>query len=290
MKKITATLLVGLLLITLMAGCFGPLKTIRKPSHLFEPTGEQAVEPDETTAALSSDPSALPICAECGQPEHGGHPTEPSVPAASQPCTKKAAEETKLSRPARGPKLTDPPTTTTAPPTTQPPSTTAKVTTARPKTTAAPTTTAAPATAATPAPTTAPTTSRLVGFFNDSYERRVVELVNAERANHGLAPLSLNSSLAQSARVRAKEITSSFGHTRPNGKRFSSAISIGFCGAGENIAAGQMSPESVVNSWMNSDGHRKNILSPDFRLIGVGCYYDEDCQYRFYWSQLFVTP
>jgi len=101
----------------------------------------------------------------------------------------------------------------------------------------------------------------------------VLDLVNAERAKAGQSPLSLNDSLCDVAQLRAEEIVRSFSHTRPNGTSCFTAIQeagISYGALGENIAAGQSSPASVMNSWMNSDGHRANILSGDFRSIGIG--------------------
>lgn len=134
------------------------------------------------------------------------------------------------------------------------------------------------------------TSQESAGFFNESYEQAVVTLLNEERARAGLAPLTLDSSLRSSARVRAKELSCAWGHTRPSGENFFTAIKISYCKAAENIAAGQSTPERVVKCWMDSPGHRSNILNPDFKLIGVGCYYDYSCQFKTYWSQLLVVP
>ena len=59
---------------------------------------------------------------------------------------------------------------------------------------------------------------------------------------------------------------------------------------GENIAAGYMTPKEVVEGWMNSTGHRENILSPKFTEIGVGCYENKNLEYKAYWVQLFGNP
>jgi len=75
------------------------------------------------------------------------------------------------------------------------------------------------------------------------------------------------------AQVRAKEIKTSFSHTRPDGRSCFTALDeagASYMGAGENIAIGQRTPEQVVNDWMNSEGHRKNILNSNFKYIGVG--------------------
>lgn len=134
------------------------------------------------------------------------------------------------------------------------------------------------------------TQAKVQGSFYENYEAEVIRLVNEERAKEGLAPLRLDSSLKSSARLRAKEIVACWGHTRPNGQRFCTAIKASYCKAAENIAAGQSTPERVVKSWMSSASHRANIMNPSLKLIGVGCYYDTSTPYKIYWAQHFITP
>ena len=120
------------------------------------------------------------------------------------------------------------------------------------------------------------------------YISEVVRLVNAERAKEGLAALQMDSSLNSAAQVRAKEIVTSFSHTRPNGSNCFTALSeagIKYNGSGENIAYGQKTPAEVVNAWMNSAGHRANIMSTKFTKIGVGCHNSNG---TYYWSQFFT--
>lgn len=91
------------------------------------------------------------------------------------------------------------------------------------------------------------------------------------------------------AQVRAVECEQSFSHTRPNGTSFSTALKeqgVSYRRAGENIAWGQRSPEEVVNAWMNSEGHRANIMNSNFTKIGVGYY--QNANGVKYWSQLFI--
>lgn len=124
---------------------------------------------------------------------------------------------------------------------------------------------------------------------NPAYVKRVVELVNNERAKEGLAPLSVDANVAAAAQVRAHEIEHSFSHTRPNGTSFSTALkeqNVSYKRAGENIAWGQRSPEEVVDAWMNSAGHRANIMNANFTKIGVGYY--RNTKGTNYWSQLFI--
>ena len=121
------------------------------------------------------------------------------------------------------------------------------------------------------------------------YVQRIVELVNEERAKAGLSEVALDPAITQAANIRAREIKQSFSHTRPNGKKFSSVLQeqgISFRGSGENIAWGQQSPEEVMTAWMNSSGHRANILKPAYKKIGVGHY--QDANGRHYWAQLFT--
>ena len=124
---------------------------------------------------------------------------------------------------------------------------------------------------------------------NSSFESQVIRLVNEEREKLGLSALVLDEKVANAALVRAKETELSFSHTRPNGSSFSTALTeqgVSFRGAGENIAWGQRSPEEVMNAWMNSPGHRANILNENFTTIGVGYYVNSNG--TGYWAQLFT--
>ena len=122
-----------------------------------------------------------------------------------------------------------------------------------------------------------------------SFARQVAELVNEERARNGLSPLTVHTGAEKAAAVRAREIQTSFSHTRPNGSSFSTALTeagASFAVSGENIAYGQKTPAQVMEAWMNSAGHRANILNPSFRQIGVG--YAESASGIGYWTQLFI--
>lgn len=121
-----------------------------------------------------------------------------------------------------------------------------------------------------------------------SYAWQVVELVNAERAKEGLAPLTIDEKIADAAAIRAREIPRNFSHTRPDGTSFSTALKEAgavYRRAGENIAWGQKTPAEVVKAWMNSTGHRANIMSKNYSRIGVA-YYQEGG--KAYWVQLFA--
>ena len=122
-----------------------------------------------------------------------------------------------------------------------------------------------------------------------AYEQQVLDLVNAERAKVGLAPLSWDASnLAPGAAVRAQEIVGYFSHTRPDGTSCFTAIR-NPGRVGENIAAGQRTPQAVMNSWMNSSGHRANILNAGYTKIGVGYVYVPGSPYGAYWVQMFSS-
>lgn len=121
------------------------------------------------------------------------------------------------------------------------------------------------------------------------FEQKVVDLVNQEREKQGLKSLTLNKKLSDVARTKSKDMMDKgyFDHNSPTyGSPFDMMKQFGieYTTAGENIAKGQQSPEDVMNAWMNSDGHRKNILNPDFTEIGVG-YVKGDTTY---WTQQFI--
>lgn len=123
-----------------------------------------------------------------------------------------------------------------------------------------------------------------------NYAQRVLDLVNIERRKAGVKPLVLSDELMRAAAVRSQEITQVFSHTRPDGTKFSSLVSRHGRRIGENIAGGYQTPEDVVDGWMHSEGHRKNILHPDFTELGVGYTYEENSQYKHYWVQIFRRP
>ncbi len=123
------------------------------------------------------------------------------------------------------------------------------------------------------------------------YQQKVFELVNAQRASQGVAPLVLDPALCQVAMLRAEELTETFSHTRPNGSLCFTAIKeagISYMAAAENIATGQSTPAAVMNSWMNSSGHRGNILSGSYGKIGVG-YVSTSNGLGSYWVQIFTN-
>lgn len=127
------------------------------------------------------------------------------------------------------------------------------------------------------------------GSVQDAFADQVVTLVNEERAKAGLSPLTVHSGVASAAQIRAEEIQTQFSHTRPGGSSFSTALTqagVSYRGSGENIAYGQTSPEQVMQTWMNSSGHRANILNSNYTSIGVGHY--KNAAGVDYWVQLFI--
>lgn len=127
----------------------------------------------------------------------------------------------------------------------------------------------------------------------EQWKRDVLNLVNQERAKNGLAALSWGTTCEGAANTRAREIMTSYAHTRPDGSSWSTTCPIPQTGgkSGENLNAGNaaVSPQTVVASWMNSPDHRKNILDPDFKYVSVGFVFDPNSQHKTYWSQYFTT-
>ena len=121
-----------------------------------------------------------------------------------------------------------------------------------------------------------------------TYEDQLLCYVNNVRVQNGLNKLTLNKNLNKSASIRAKEIVSKFEHVRPNGGRYNTTITISHTYSGENIAAGQTSAKQVFNEWMASEGHKKNILSPNYKQMGIFLHEDPTQRYRYYWCQLFI--
>lgn len=134
--------------------------------------------------------------------------------------------------------------------------------------------------------------AKAVGYENDQlaeYAEQVAVLVNKERNAYGLPPVRIAPLLNEAANIRAGELKKSFSHTRPDGTSCYTAMSelgIRYSAVAENIAYGQKNPESVMNAWMNSAGHRANILNEKMQYIGVGVFYQDG---MYYWSQFFAV-
>ena len=121
-----------------------------------------------------------------------------------------------------------------------------------------------------------------------AFESEVVRLVNEQRVQNGLKPLTENWELSRVARYKSQDMVDNryFSHTSPTyGTPFQmiKAFGLSFRTAGENIAYGQRTPQAVVNAWMNSSGHRANILNASYTQIGVGYVSKGN-----YWTQMFI--
>ncbi|MEK3797405.1 CAP domain-containing protein [Peribacillus sp. FSL H8-0477] len=121
-----------------------------------------------------------------------------------------------------------------------------------------------------------------------AFEKEVVALTNAERSKQGLKALEMDTELSKVAGIKSQDMKDKnyFDHTSPTyGSPFDMMKSFGinYSAAGENIAMGQTTPQQVVTSWMNSEGHRANILSANFTHIGVGHVESGN-----YWTQMFI--
>ena len=124
-------------------------------------------------------------------------------------------------------------------------------------------------------------------FVLNETEKEIWEIVNKERAKYGIAPLKLATDLSFVARTKSQDMNDRdyFDHISPTyGDPFEMMTDFGlnYSAAGENIAAGYVDAADVMEGWMNSPGHRSNILNPDFKEIGVGVY-------SHYYTQMFIT-
>lgn len=130
-----------------------------------------------------------------------------------------------------------------------------------------------------------------VNMSDQQMVQEVVQLTNEERRKQGLSPLEIDDQLTKAAQGKSEDMANEgyFSHQSPNyGSPFDMLrqFDISYKTAAENIAAGQQSPEAVVKTWMNSEGHRANILNESITHIGVG--YEEGGSMGTYWTQLFI--
>ena len=136
-----------------------------------------------------------------------------------------------------------------------------------------------------------PAQSQTVSGAQTGFESDMLKQVNAQRAKNGQSALTLNQTLCASARVRAAEIAKDgcFSHIRPDGSGCFTAISgVSYRTAGENIAMGTWGyygVDEIMDGWMNSEGHRANILNGDFSEVGFGCVVVNG---NGYWVQIFI--
>ncbi|MFC4060755.1 CAP domain-containing protein [Planomonospora corallina] len=226
---------------------------------------------------LSCSIPSLPSPTTTGSPT--GAPTNaPATPVPTTPVPTPPASTTKPTTPTTAPAT---PVPTTSAPATPPPA--PKPTASAPKPT-----TSAPAT---PPPATPPTTAP--GTVGTAEENEVVRLTNIERAKGGCGPLKHDPQLRQAAYGHSADMAAQnyFNHTSKDGRspwqRIAAAGFTGGRGMAENIAMGYRDPASVVSGWMNSDGHRKNIMNCSFNLIGVGAA--KNAKGQIYWTQNFAA-
>ena len=217
-----------------------------KPTEKPEPT-EKPVIPTPT-ATPSPKPTKVPDPTEAPKPtEKPATPTPTATPSPEPTNTPKPVTP----KPTKAPEPTEKPVTPT--PTEKP---------------ATPTPTATPIPTATPTPTPSPEPEMSV----EEMASEVIRLTNIERVKAGRSPLQYHAGLQRAAMVRAEEITRKFSHTRPDGTDSSTALYENgvACDGGENIAAGQKTPEAVVRAWMNSSGHKATMMQQSITHIGVG--------------------
>lgn len=133
-----------------------------------------------------------------------------------------------------------------------------------------------------PKPQAATSPKAITGF-----ESEMLELCNQQRCANGKPDLTLNKTLCANAAVRAEEISRDdwFSHQRPDGTMCFTAVTVDYMTCGENIAYGTRTASATVAAWMDSPGHRANILSDEFTQAGFGCYELDGVRY---WTQFFI--
>lgn len=129
--------------------------------------------------------------------------------------------------------------------------------------------------------------------ITDKFDQQILDLVNKERAKVGAKPLKFSEKLDRAADAHSQDqaANNKMSHSGSNGSRFDSRIKdegFLFSRAAENVAAGQKDPLQVMEGWMNSSGHRANILNPQLENIGIGSATNNDG--RIFWTQDFGTP
>ena len=214
-------------------------------------------------------------------------PAKPTTPTPKptekpQPTTKPEPSVTPSPKPTETPATPTP----SPEPTEKPKPTETPAPTPEPTKPATPTPTPSPKPTETPAPTPSPTPQPV---NPEAMAQEVIRLTNVERAKYGCAPLQYHAGLQKAAMLRAQEISIKFSHDRPNGSDSSTAVyesGVG-CNDGENIAKGFANPETVVQGWMNSIGHKAAILSESSTHIGVGFYKNSSGVY--FWTQEFSS-
>ena len=270
-----------------------PTNTSEEDFEITEPEESSAPSEEETASEITASseqesestvPSEIELNLQDFTIPEMDLPTE-TTPETTESTTEETTTEAEPSESTKKTKKTKATEDTTKAP--------AEDTTAAPnETTAAPNeTTAAPKeTTAAPKETTAAPTEPAKkplgdtsGSYNDGLAKEILTLVNNERVANGLAPLSWNGRLAKGAKSRATEIVVKWSHTRPDGSEWYNAPDCD-TSYGENLAKGYSSTSSAMTGWMNSEGHRANILKAEYKTLGVACYV---CNGEYYWVQEF---
>ena len=219
----------------------------------------------KTKGSYDKDGVSVKVPADAAKPTEKPEPTEkPVIPTPTATEAPKPTEKPATPTPTATPKPVTPKPTNVPEPTEKP---------VTPTPTATPTEKpATPTPTATPIPTDTPTPSPEPEMSVEEMASEVIRLTNIERVKAGRSPLQYHAGLQRAAMVRAEEITRKFSHTRPDGTDSSTALYENgvACDGGENIAAGQKTPEAVVRAWMNSSGHKATMMQQSITHIGVG--------------------
>ncbi len=293
MKKWFLMVAAGLLAAAFMTGCAQAPQAELSENPAASDTGQEAesVKEDRDPASgrpAQEEPSESPQTEGAATQAASEGSGEQADGAGAGGGTSQAAQETGRGTQAQGTAAQTAQTTKASKTTTTTAST--RQTTARPATT---TSKAAVTTTRTTKPTSAPTSASSAASSGQTaqLESEVVRLVNQERAKQGLPALTALPILEATADVRSRELVQKFSHTRPDGSSCFTAFPAwgdypdSVSTVAENIAEGYRTPESVMEGWMNSSGHRANILKESHRYIGVGCY---ESGGRYYWVQVFA--
>ncbi|MET9346419.1 CAP domain-containing protein [Streptomyces termitum] len=262
-SKRRAAVAAGIAVVAVTGGVFA-LQPGRGEEELLEANG--AAVPAAPDLPLSHSPDG----------RTGGPATAaPSAPAAA-PASAPGAKAGKAAKPSPATATPTPAPTTASP-------------APAPKKTAAPTAAPRPTrTAEAPSKDTGAGTGSRRATADSSAAGQVIALVNAERAKAGCGPLTANATLTRAAQGHSDDMAARdfFDHTNPDGDGPGERVTAAgypWTTYGENIAMGQTTPEQVMEGWMNSQGHRENILNCSFKEIGVGVQKDGGP----YWTQVF---
>lgn len=254
----------------------GETATETKPLSLIESATQTALAELATAAETKDLP---PTAEEIGEPTQKNTIAASTKETAANPAASKTAQPT-ATKSITGPSATPAPSKSSAP---------SEQASKTPDSTA--TFTEAP----TPVPANTSTPGACSPGVDSAYENEVVSLINAERSKAGLSPLTKQSQLTAAARLHSQDMACNdfFSHTSPTtGSPFDRIAAQGYSysWAGENIAAGYGSAAALVQGWMNSPGHKANILSENFTQIGVGYAYWAGSTYGSYSTAVFAKP